>query len=421
ATTVSLGTPVYNPCEGYEVTSSGRCGPGNGNARCPDGFCCSAYGYCQDDGGNDGDPWCGAGCLLGFGKCHVSGPASTAFCGPAATTTRTTRSTTLSSFTLTSTAQGTPVYKACGNIPTTQDGTCGIDHSRRCPAGRCCAGNGTCQASAGFCGDGCQKGYGVCHILGDLEPFKCPDFSVPADAAGPNADLPVSPNGRCGAGNGYRCPDNICCSAWGYCQGSLRVCDGGCQRGYGKCFGDEFGFDSDGFLTNHTTPTSATATATASATGTATAAPDPLPFWASLAPVFTNCRDNMVAITYDDGPCNYTEVLLDVLKAKNATATFFLVGSKNCEIGDYYGTVRRMAEEGHQIALHTWSHVSIPFSSDTVLAQEMSKIETAVYAAVGLRPRYNRPPFGDWDTRSAGTMGSLGYPLVTWKVTTDDW
>lgn len=126
-----------------------------------------------------------------------------------------------------------------------------------------------------------------------------------------------------------------------------------------------------------------------------------------------------MAVTYDDGPCAYTEALLDILKEKNVKATFFVVGSKNCEIGNYYDTLKRMLTEGHHIALHTWSHISIPYASNTLLQDEMGKVENAVYAATGHRPRYMRPPFGDWDSRTALTMGTMGYNLIVWDVTSD--
>jgi len=132
------------------------------------------------------------------------------------------------------------------------------------------------------------------------------------------------------------------------------------------------------------------------------------------------CGENTAALTFDDGPCNFTEAVLDALKVKNAKAAFLVVGSKNCEIGNYTSILKRMIDEGHEIGVHTWSHISIPYHPDGNLRDEMGQIENAVWSATGVRPRYFRPPFGDWDDRSVATMGTLGVNTITWDVTTDD-
>ncbi len=60
-------------CPLYQNSTDGKCGPEHGFTKCPPSICCSARGYCQDDGGNNGTAWCGEGCLRGFGKCHGFG------------------------------------------------------------------------------------------------------------------------------------------------------------------------------------------------------------------------------------------------------------------------------------------------------------------------------------------------------------
>ena len=67
-----------------------------------------------------------------------------------------------------------------------------------------------------------------------------------------------------------------------------------------------------------------------------------------------------LALTFDDGPWpKTTEALLDGLAQRGVKATFFLVGE---QVADHQDTVRRMADEGHQIGLHTWHHVSLQLS-----------------------------------------------------------
>lgn len=80
-------------------------------------------------------------------------------------------------------------------------------------------------------------------------------------------------------------------------------------------------------------------------------------------PVGGAAHGSYVALTFDDGPWpGTTNALLDGLAQRGVRATFFLVGE---QVADRAETVRRMADEGHQIGLHTWHHVSLKgMSSD---------------------------------------------------------
>lgn len=66
----------------YNLTKDGTCGQTWNDTRCPDDICCSAKGACQDDGGNNGEAWCGAGCQIGFGKCWAGVVVVGQRCGP---------------------------------------------------------------------------------------------------------------------------------------------------------------------------------------------------------------------------------------------------------------------------------------------------------------------------------------------------
>ncbi|KAI9004315.1 hypothetical protein DFJ74DRAFT_612718, partial [Hyaloraphidium curvatum] len=126
------------------VTNDGRCGIQAGGKKCPEGLCCSEWGWCQDDGDDSGIPWCGGGCQLGYGKCFVG-------CKPP-------------THTVTRVSRGTPVYNACTNIPISDSGVCGSVNGKRCAPGLCCSRWGFCQE---WCGTGCQLGYGKCFVGSD--------------------------------------------------------------------------------------------------------------------------------------------------------------------------------------------------------------------------------------------------------------
>ena len=67
--------------------------------------------------------------------------------------------------------------------------------------------------------------------------------------------------------------------------------------------------------------------------------------------------EKYVALTFDDGPWpETTEQLLDGLAERGAKATFFLIGE---QIAGHEDTVRRMADEGHQVGSHTFTHMDL--------------------------------------------------------------
>ena len=76
----------------------------------------------------------------------------------------------------------------------------------------------------------------------------------------------------------------------------------------------------------------------------------------TLAPIASAASDydrpgqKLLALTFDDGPGPYSDQILDTLAAHNAKATFFMNGYK---VRKYADQIRRMVNEGHQIANHT--------------------------------------------------------------------
>jgi hypothetical protein len=105
-------------------------------------------------------------------------------------------------------------------------------------------------------------------------------------------------------------------------------------------------------------------------------------------------------LTFDDGtsirlilgPSPYTPALLDYLQTKDIRATFFIVGSRAKQ---YPATLLRSFQEGHQIAVHTWSHRALTTLSTEQVVAELHTTIRAIEQIIGTRPLYMRPPFGD--------------------------
>ncbi|KAK8024621.1 chitin deacetylase [Apiospora rasikravindrae] len=141
----------------------------------------------------------------------------------------------------------------------------------------------------------------------------------------------------------------------------------------------------------------------------------------------TTCnRPNMVAITFDDGPCPYTPTLLDILDKNNVKATFFLVGSNgNGVITDEStgmpATLRRMHAAGHHIGSHTWTHADLNTLSTEQRRVEVENNEAAIAAVLGFVPTYLRPPYTSCDAGCMADLGDFGYHVADYNIDTLDW
>lgn len=123
-----------------------------------------------------------------------------------------------------------------------------------------------------------------------------------------------------------------------------------------------------------------------------------------------------VALTFDDGPIAATTgPLLEGLRERGAKATFFVVG---CFIPWNEELLLRMAEEGHQIGQHTYSHVVLEEQSDEQVRQELRQTDRLLQELLGEGDYWLRPPYG----RIAEDQYRLAETtLITWTVDPEDW
>lgn len=127
--------------------------------------------------------------------------------------------------------------------------------------------------------------------------------------------------------------------------------------------------------------------------------------------------EKFVALTFDDGPKRETTAtLLDGLRQRGASATFFLIGRQIAENQDL---VERMKAEGHQVGNHTWNHVRLGTTADAaVVSQEIQKTDTLLRQILGEGTYWLRPPYGAiQETQKA----QIPVPMVTWTVDSRDW
>lgn len=122
-----------------------------------------------------------------------------------------------------------------------------------------------------------------------------------------------------------------------------------------------------------------------------------------------------IALTFDDGPGQYTEKLLDGLKERNVKATFFLIGES---VQKYPDIVKRMYDEGHLIGNHTYSHVELACISVDEAVLEIEKTNSVIEEITGEKVGYIRPPYGHWTRELEDRV--LMEPVM-WDVDPRDW
>ncbi|MFF6803795.1 polysaccharide deacetylase family protein [Streptomyces sp. NPDC012616] len=130
-------------------------------------------------------------------------------------------------------------------------------------------------------------------------------------------------------------------------------------------------------------------------------------------------RGRTMVLTFDDGPDpHYTPGILDTLAEYDVRATFFVCGEMAVDNQDL---LARMADEGHVVGNHTWSHPLLTRLTRRQIRSEMSRTSDVIEEGYGERPRWFRAPYGAWN-RAAFQLGAeLGMEPLAWTVDTLDW
>lgn len=125
----------------------------------------------------------------------------------------------------------------------------------------------------------------------------------------------------------------------------------------------------------------------------------------------------MIALTFDDGPGEYTETLLDTVEKYNIHVTFFMLG-QNVEGRE--STVQRMVQLGCEIGNHTWDHPSqtLPNMDLDSVVQEFQKTDDELVKACGQAATVCRAPYG---AITEEQMAAVGKPFFMWSTDSLDW
>ncbi len=161
----------------------------------------------------------------------------------------------------------------------------------------------------------------------------------------------------------------------------------------------------------------AAAAAAASAAGYQTMAPTGQ--W--YGTTFTGLRrgSRQIALTYDDGPNDpHTLKLLDVLAKHNVQATFFMIGRYVRQRPDI---ARAVAQAGHVIGNHTFTHPLLIFKSAAETRSELLDCRLALTETIGNHSNLFRPPFGGRRPATLSIARELELQTIMWNLTSYDW
>lgn len=141
----------------------------------------------------------------------------------------------------------------------------------------------------------------------------------------------------------------------------------------------------------------------------------------------TNAETKKVAyLTFDDGPSEVTEEILNILKEENIKATFFMIGKQITD--ETEPIVKRMQKEGHLIGIHTYTHKSEEiYSSAQAYIEDAEKTAQRIYEVTQEKPIFYRFPWGSVNcyvsgicNEIIGQMEKKGYIYFDWNVSAED-
>lgn len=126
-----------------------------------------------------------------------------------------------------------------------------------------------------------------------------------------------------------------------------------------------------------------------------------------------------VAFTFDDGPHpKVTPRILQTLSNYNIKATFFMLGS---QVEKYPDLAKQVADYGHEIGNHTYSHPNLKKLTTEEMAAEIRRTDEIITLTTGIKPTLFRPPYGIYTDEVLHYTEEHGYSTILWSVDSLDW
>jgi len=128
----------------------------------------------------------------------------------------------------------------------------------------------------------------------------------------------------------------------------------------------------------------------------------------------------LVALTFDDGPNPpWTQRVLELLRQKDAVATFFLVGDS---VQAHPDVARALVDAGMEVGAHSWDHADDLDRRDAAAFDaDLTGVQGTLERALGFRPALYRAPHGHTSATMLERLRAAGYVSVGWDVDSRDW
>lgn len=135
----------------------------------------------------------------------------------------------------------------------------------------------------------------------------------------------------------------------------------------------------------------------------------------------TRCnRGGMYAMTWDDGPAQYTDQLLNVLSSKNVKVTFHIT-TKYLTDPNIQSTIQRIASQGHLIGLRTEADWDLFAMTDDQIRAGVARQAMVLSSFIGYTPKFIRLPYGKFDDRVRRAVESTGLIVTNFNLETYDY
>lgn len=128
-------------------------------------------------------------------------------------------------------------------------------------------------------------------------------------------------------------------------------------------------------------------------------------------------RRKLVALTFDDGPSDFTPRYLSVLERMHVHATFFLIGD---QVDQYPQFVRRALRDGDIVGNHTFTHPDMTQIPWREVVRQLRKTTLAIRQATGFTPCLWRAPYGSLTPRLEALARSMGMISIQWDTDPQD-
>ena len=126
----------------------------------------------------------------------------------------------------------------------------------------------------------------------------------------------------------------------------------------------------------------------------------------------------IVAITFDDGPSEYTTKILDTLQQHGGKVSFFVMGSK---VAIQKSKIHRASLMDCEIICHAWDHPDMTTLSKRAIKKQIINTITAIAKITGKASYIFRPPYGNTNDKINKIAAKLGLATVLWTLSTQDW